>query len=137
MNNHRNNSKIAARSFNSIKFSAIASLFSSTGTLICCALPAIFVALGAGTTLASLITAIPQLVWFSEHKIEVFLFAGAMLLLGGLMQWHARSLPCPTDPNLSAACTNTRRLSQRTYILSLALFCIGGFFAFVAPLLNA
>jgi hypothetical protein len=63
----------------------IVSLFTSTSTLICCALPALLVAVGAGAALSSLVSAVPQLVWISEHKTPVFAFAGAMLLLAGLI----------------------------------------------------
>jgi hypothetical protein len=111
------------------------SLFTSGSTLICCALPALLVALGAGAALSSLVTALPQLVWFSERKAGVFGFAGAMLVLSGALQWRARNLPCPLYPALAASCTATRRGALRLYLLSLAIFATGAFFAFAAPLL--
>jgi len=37
-------------------------LFGSLGTLLCCALPALLVSLGAGAVMASLVTNVPQLV---------------------------------------------------------------------------
>jgi len=113
----------------------IVSLFTSTSTLICCALPALLVAVGAGAALSSLVSAVPQLVWISEHKTPVFAFAGAMLLLAGLLQWNARNAPCPTDPALANACQQTRRNSLRIYWMSVAIFVVGAWFAFVAPLL--
>lgn len=114
---------------------ALLSLFTSGGTLVCCALPALLVTIGAGAALSSLISAVPQLVWFSLHKVEIFLAAGLMLALSGWLQWHARSLPCPLDPELAAACTRTRKNSLRLYLLSTVIFLTGGFFAFIAPLL--
>jgi hypothetical protein len=111
------------------------SLFTSGSTLICCALPALLVSIGAGAALSSLVTALPQLVWFSEHKEAVFGFAGVMLLVSGLLQWRARSLPCPIDPDLAARCMSTRRASLRVYWFSLAIYGTGAFFAFIAPLL--
>ena len=111
------------------------SLFTSGSTLICCALPALLVSIGAGAALSSLVTAVPQLVWFSEHKETVFGFAGAMLLVSGALQWRARNMPCPIDPQLAAACTSTRQASLRLYWLSVGIFTIGAFFAFIAPLL--
>jgi hypothetical protein len=119
------------------KLASVLSLFTSGGTLVCCALPALLVTIGAGAALSSLVSAVPQLVWLSEHKEGVFLAAAVMLAIAGVMQWRARSLPCPTDPALAAACTRTRTLSLRVYWLSLVIFLIGGFFAFVAPLLGA
>lgn len=110
------------------------SLFTSGSTLICCALPATLVAIGSVATLTSLISHFPQLIWISEHKPEVFGLAGAMLLLAGWMQWRARLLPCPADPQLAALCMQTRRQSLWIYWVSVVIFLIGSFFAFVAPL---
>jgi hypothetical protein len=117
------------------KTASFLSLFTSSGTLICCALPATLVGLGAGAAMSSLVSNVPQLVWFSEHKLGVFLFAGIMLILSGAMQWHARSLPCPADSRLAATCVQTRKTSVRVYIVSVVIFLIGGFFAFIAPLI--
>lgn len=111
------------------------SLFTSGSTLICCALPATLVAIGSVATLTSLISHFPQLIWISEHKPLVFGLAGTMLLFAGWLQWQARLLPCPTDPQLAALCSKARRQSLWVYLFSLVLFLIGAFFAFVAPLL--
>jgi len=113
----------------------VLSLFTSFSTLICCALPALLVAVGAGAALAGLVSNVPQLVWISEHKSLVFGIAGIMLLLAGSMQWRARNAPCPADPQLAETCRRTRRNSLRIYLLSLAIFAVGAWFAFVAPLL--
>jgi hypothetical protein len=117
------------------RLASVLSLFTSGGTLVCCALPALLVSIGAGAALSSLISVAPQLVLFSQYKTEVFLAAGVMLALSGFMQWQARSLPCPADPGLAAACTRTRKFSVRMYVLSLVIYLVGGFFAFVAPLI--
>lgn len=119
------------------KLASVFSLLTSGGTLICCALPALLVGVGAGAAMSSLVTNVPQLVWFSEHKLEVFLFAALMLLLSGGLQWRARSLPCPADPDLAATCMATRKASWRVYLFSVLIFLIGGFFAFIAPLILA
>lgn len=113
---------------------ALMSLFTSAGTLICCALPALLVAIGAGAALSSLIATVPQLVWFSEHKIAIFITAGIMLVISGALQWRSRRLPCPADPAQARACTQLRRKSLALYFLSVGIFAIGAFFAFLAPL---
>lgn len=112
-----------------------ASLLTSTGTLVCCALPALLVAVGAGAVLASAVTAFPALVWLSEYKALVFGGSGLMLGAAGMMQWQARSLPCPVDPAQAAACARTRRVSAGVYLFSVAVFLVGAFFAFGLPLL--
>lgn len=109
------------------------SLFTSGGTLICCALPALLVGLGAGAVMVSLVSSVPQIVWFSEHKLGVFIFAGVMLSISGFLQWKARSLPCPSDKALAELCNKTRVNSLRVYYFSVTVFLIGGFMAFIAP----
>ena len=112
------------------------SLLAGSGTLVCCALPALLVALGAGAVLSSLVTAVPQLVWLSEHKDWVFGAAAVMLIAAGVVQWRNRSAPCPVDPQLRDACLRTRRVSTFVYFASVALFAVGGTFAFVLPWLS-
>ena len=111
------------------------SLFTSFSTLICCALPALLVAIGAGAALSTLVSHVPQLVWVSEHKPEVFGLAGAMLLMAGYFQWRARHAPCPADPQLAAVCRQARRNAKWVYWISVAIYAVGAWFAFVAPLL--
>jgi hypothetical protein len=117
------------------KAASVLSLFTSGGTLICCALPALLVGIGAGAAMSSLVANVPQLVWFSEHKVVVFIFAACMLIVSGVLQWRARSLPCPVDPALAAACMKARKVSWRVYVFSVLIFLVGGFFAFVAPII--
>ncbi len=114
---------------------AFIALLASGGTLVCCVLPAVMVALGAGAALAGLVTAVPQLIWLSEHKALVFGVALAMLALSGAMLWRARRLPCPADPALASACTRLRRASTFVWAAALALTLLGAVFAFVIPAL--
>ncbi len=115
------------------KILAFLSLFTSVGTLLCCALPALFVVLGMGAAFAGLVGAVPQIVWLSEHKVLLFGTGGILLALGGLLQWRSRAATCPIDPVLGEACATTRDWSLVTYFVALGLYLIGCFFAFVAP----
>jgi hypothetical protein len=117
-------------------WSAWAALAASSGTLICCALPALLVTLGAGAALAGLVSVFPQIVWLSENKALVFGVALAAMTLGGVMQWRNRGAPCPTDPALRDACLRTRHWSARVYAASLLLLAVGAWFAFVQPVLG-
>lgn len=118
-------------------WSALASLFATSSTLVCCAIPALLVALGAGAALSSLVAVFPQIVWLSEHKLLVFGFALVMMLASGVLQWRNRHAPCPVDPALRQACLRTRRWSLRLYLGSVLLFLTGSWFAFVQPLFGA
>ena len=116
---------------------SVATLFASSSTLICCAIPALLVTLGAGATLSTFISIFPKIVWISEHKVGVFTFAGVMLMISGYMQWRGRFAPCPTDLALRDACMRTRKASLSVYSLSLLLYLIGGWFAFIQPLISS
>ncbi|MBY0469255.1 MAG: hypothetical protein K2Q07_09790 [Burkholderiaceae bacterium] len=114
-------------------WSSVLSLFASSSTLVCCALPALLVALGAGAALSSLVSVFPQVVWLSEHKEGVFVFAGVAMAASGALQWRNRNAPCPTDPALRRACLQTRQVSRRAYGFSAAIYLVGGWFAFIQP----
>jgi len=73
-------------------------LFATTGTLVCCALPIMLVTLGMGATVAAMVTAIPFLVTLSQHKILVFGISAVMLALAGRMMYRP-GRACPTDPD--------------------------------------
>lgn len=112
---------------------AFGTLLASTTTLLCCVLPAVMVSLGAGAALVGLVSAFPQLVWLSEHKLLLFSVAGVLLAFSGAMLWHARRLPCPIDPVAARSCTRLRRIGAVLYFVSLIAYAIGATFAFVLP----
>jgi hypothetical protein len=117
-------------------WTSLLSLFASSSTLVCCALPALLVALGAGAVLSSLVSVFPQVVWLSEHKEELFVVAGLATAASGALQWRNRTAPCPTDPTRRRACLQTRRASLRVYGFSVLIYAVGGWFAFVQPWLS-
>ena len=116
---------------------AVGALLASSATLLCCVLPAVLVAIGAGAALAGLVTAIPQLIWLSEHKPLIFGIAGALLAISGAALWIGRRAPCPTDPTLAHSCRRLRRLSVVIYTIALLCFGLGATFAFVLPLFSS
>ena len=54
------------------------SLFTSIGTLLCCALPALLVTLGMGAALAGFISVAPWITAISKYKVVVFVVAGIL-----------------------------------------------------------
>ncbi len=118
--------------FKNLKRYTLISLFTSTGTLLCCALPALMVTLGAGAVLAGLVSAVPWLVFLSQYKVWTFTVAGVMLIFAGYMKYRARYLPCPAQPAQAKLCQKMRRVSNLIYGLSVLIYAIGFFFAFVA-----
>ena len=107
-------------------------LFGSFSTLFCCAIPALLVSIGAGAAVIGLVSAVPQLIWLSEHKVGLFIFAGTMLTLSGLTRYLTRNAPCPADPSKAKSCQRLRRISLGIFLFSLAMYAIGVYFAFIA-----
>ena len=107
-------------------------LFTSMSTLLCCALPALLVSVGLGAVMAGLASNVPGLIWISENKLGVFIFAGSMLAVNGVWLWSQRNAPCPIDPKLRDACISGRKISKIIYFISLGIFSTGAFFAFLA-----
>lgn len=107
-------------------------LFSSMSTLLCCALPALLVSIGAGAAMIGLVSAVPQLIWLSEHKIQLFIFSAIMLSISGILRYRNRNAPCPADPMKAKACARLRRISGIIFYSSLGFYTIGFFFAFIA-----
>lgn len=112
---------------------ALAALITSSGTLLCCVLPAAMVALGAGAALAGLVGNFPQLIWLSAHKGLTFGSAAIMLGVAGIALWYGRRLPCPVDAQLARRCARLRRLSTGLYVGAVVAFLAGVVFAFVLP----
>lgn len=115
---------------------AAGALFATSATLVCCVLPAVLVAVGAGAALAALVTAAPQLIWLSEHKPLVFSFAAMLLTISGIALWKGRRAPCPADPTLAKSCMRLRRWSGLLYAIALVSFGLGATFAFLLPWLD-
>lgn len=114
---------------------ALSLLFCST-TLVCCALPALLVLLGAGSVLASLLSWLPGLVLLSEQKLLVFSLAALALLLAGLALWRSGHQPCPLDPVAAGRCRQRLRQARWLYGVSCTAFTIGFSAAFLLPLLS-
>ena len=109
-------------------------LFASSSTLICCALPALFVLLGAGATFASIVNFFPQLIVISQYKVIISIVTGIILLLAGFLIKKASLLPCPTDPNLRDTCLKTRKRSKVIYFASIGIFVFASFFTYILPI---
>jgi hypothetical protein len=109
---------------------AAGSLLASSATLVCCVLPAVFVSLGAGAAVVGLVSAVPQLVWLSQHKVGVFSIAAVLLAASGLVILRSRRLPCPADPKAARSCARLRRISAVLYVVSAVSLVLGATFAF-------
>ena len=108
------------------------SLFTSLGTLICCALPALLVTLGMGASLSSVISFFPWITIISDFKLIIFVISGSLIFLALIFQLRTKYLPCPADPKKAKLCQNLRKISWVLLYLSLFMYFFGFFFAFIA-----
>ena len=112
-----------------------ASLFSSLGTLLCCALPSLLVLFGLGATVASFLSAAPWLVTLSHHKNWVFAASAGLIIANFVYVYmvapklRARALACsPDDPR---ACEMASRMSRAILWISATIYVLGFFSAYV------
>lgn len=111
-------------------------LFTSLGTLVCCAIPSTLVLLGLGASLSGFLGEFPQLIWLSENKGLVFTVSFTMLFLSFASQKYAENLSCPIDKK--ADCESTRKWSKPLLYVTLVINIVGAFYAFLLPqLLNS
>jgi mercuric ion transport protein len=106
-------------------------LFAATGTLVCCALPILFVTLGLGAAVAAVTSAVPFLVALALHKAWAFAGSGLMLLASGWLLYRP-GRACPSDPELARLCERAHRWNRRIHGVSAALWGVGLFAAYLA-----
>lgn len=111
--------------------SAWFSLFTSFGTLLCCALPSLLVALGMGATLVGMLGQFPQLIWLSEHKSWLFGASLLMLTVTFFVRRWAANQPCPIEAR--EACERTKKISGVIFWGAVGINIFGVFFTYVLP----
>ncbi len=110
-------------------------LFTSTGTLICCALPAMVAAVAGGSAVASLVSAFPWLIPLSRQKFWFFLVAGVLLILSAILIYRPRSKVACTVAG--EGCEVASGFSKVTFWVSVLIYSVGFFFAYLAvPILR-
>lgn len=116
------------------------SLFTSLGTLLCCALPSLLVLFGLGASVASLLSLVPWLVTLSRHKHWTFAISGALIALGfSNMYYIAPRLrgKQPCAPENPTACEDSSKASKVILFVSTAIYLAGFFVAYIlGPILT-
>ena len=100
------------------------SLFASTSTWICCALPILLVTVGAGATLAGITQQFPLLIVLGAHKTWMFAISGVLLTAAAGLTWRSGQ-HCPTDPVLAQQCQRMQRWNKRVLWVSMIIWLIG------------
>ena len=115
-------------------------LFTSLGTLLCCALPSLLVLLGLGATVASFLSAVPWLVTLSRHKEWVFIISGVLISSDfAYVYWlsprlKAQGQACSIEDG-PTACDTATRVSRIALWVAAVIYAVGFFTAYLlAPL---
>lgn len=115
------------------------SLFTSVGTLLCCALPSLLVLAGLGASVASTLSALPWLVSLSRHKQWTFAVSGILIALSFLNMYYIaprlRASACP--PDNPSVCVEASKFSRVLLWVSAAIYVVGFFSAYIlGPILT-
>jgi mercuric ion transport protein len=115
------------------------SLFTSLGTLLCCALPSLLVLFGLGASVASMLSFLPWLVTLSRHKQWTFAISGLLIALAFVNMYvitpRLKAKTC--DPG-DSACDDASKASKIVLWVSAAIYAVGFFVAYVlGPILTS
>jgi len=105
------------------------SLFGSSATLLCCALPAILSVIAGGAAVGSLVSVFPWLIPLSMHKHWLFLGAGALLIFNGFLTLKPKgAVACSVTGGKGCAVAGT--FTRKMFWFSVSLYGIGAFAAY-------
>ncbi len=103
----------------------VLALFSSSGTLICCALPMVVAALAGGAALSSMVSLFPFLVTLSQYKNAIFIFSGSMIALNGYLSFKPlKEIACDVESG-EVGCEVAGKYNRKMFYISLGIFSVG------------
>ena len=111
-------------------------LFTSTGTLLCCALPSALAAVAGGSAVMSMISTFPWLVPLSQNKEWIFLASGLMIALTAFLIYRPKGrVACSVTGG--QGCEVAGRFTKATFWGAAAIYAVGSFFAYgLLPLIR-
>jgi len=118
------------------KLSSYLALFTSTGTLLCCALPSALAALAGGSAVMSMVSTFPWLVPLSQNKEWIFLGSGLMIVLTAFLIYRPKGkVACSVTGG--EGCAVAGRFTRGMFWTSAGIYAVGSFFAYgLLPLMK-
>ena len=118
------------------KIMSFFSLFGSTTTLLCCALPATLSIIAGGAAVGSLISVFPWLIPISKHHNWIFLVAGILLLINGIFVLRPKGkVACSITGG--KGCEGAGPFTKSMFWSSVGIYGVGAFFAYaIVPILR-
>ncbi len=113
-----------------------ATLCTSMGTLLCCALPAIVATLAGGAAVIALTSAFPWLIPLSRQKDWIFLVAGLMILFNAILLFRPKgTVACAVTGG--SGCEVAGRFTKVMFRSSVVIVITGAFFSYATvPILR-
>lgn len=111
------------------KFVSFIALFTSTGTLLCCALPAALAALAGGAAISTYVSAFPWVIPLSRHKGWIFLVAGLLIALNGVLTLRPQGkLACAITGGKGCEVAGT--FSKTVFWIAACVYLVGAFMTY-------
>jgi len=118
------------------KLTGFLALFTSTGTLLCCALPAAIAAVAGGAAVGAFVSTFPWLISISHYKGWIFSIALLLIIFSGILTFRPHgALACSITGG--QGCKAAGRFSKVMFWISVVIYVVGFFFSYAAvPLLR-
>ena len=115
---------------------SVLTLFTSSGTLLCCVLPAVVATIAGGAAVSSMLSAFPFLIPLSMNKGWIFGVSAILIAINGYMVFKPnQEVACDVDAG-EDACEVTGRFNKRMFYISASVLVMGAFFAYaLVPIL--
>jgi mercuric ion transport protein len=124
------------RIFMKNKLISFFALFGSTGTLICCVLPAIVATIAGGAAVGAMLTMFPWMITLSHYKLWIFVGSALLIALNGILVLKPNSdIACTL--NGGKGCEVTGTFSTIMFWAAVIIYSIGFFFSYLlVPILR-
>ena len=118
------------------KILSFLSLFTSTATLFCCALPALIAVLAGGAAVSAYATSLPFIIPLSQHKGWIFVIAGILIGINFLFTLKPKSkIVCAVTGG--KGCDAAGKFTRTMMWISLIIYVIGAFMAYgIVPIMR-
>ena len=115
---------------------SVFTLFTSSGTLLCCVLPAVVATIAGGAAVSSMLSVFPFLIPLSMHKEWIFAIAAILIAINGYMGFKPnQDVACDVEAG-EDGCDITGRFNKRMFYISATVLAVGAFFAYaLVPIL--
>ena len=113
---------------------SVLTLFTSSGTLLCCVLPAVVATIAGGAAVSSMLSVFPFLIPLSMNKGWIFIIAATLIAINGYLVFKPnQKVACDVDED---GCDVTGRFNKRMFYISASVLAVGAFFAYaLVPIL--